>query len=953
VIFRRVIFFAFFQLSLCVQLKAQAISSVSREEHGMLKTQAVQRIQELEGWMQYISQKGTTSADVQDAIAMIQENALFFDSLVTLEDDLFALRADTMFPRDVSVAQYINDLHLFYNKSTDGKSVVFSDLRLTDLIQKDYLYLKVFYLAKYRERHRDFDENYPVRRRVATIRLDKDGKDWKVRIAGVGFLKEKSADGRVISQEEFEKEFKPFAREPKNKLPSFKEAGGDSIEFTQIQLRLQREFDSLYAENVKSKLAESEALKRKEDLFKSALAKGDSLFSAGNFPEAIEAFTEARAQKPFETYPRDKIRELGKLMLDTKSNPAEVLKNQIAIARQKMRLRDYEAALEEFQVAAKLAPDDSLVRGEINQIDLMLRNRDQKRALYTGGNTRMALKAYEKEFSQNKENPDFYFERGRCYQLAGERKKALFDLSKAILLDANYRDALVFRSEIYLKENNYSDAIADYTALTVLDNTNPEHYFRKAIALQKNNDLDAAARFLDQAISMQPENPEYLVARATLYRLVKGFDDGLKLVDKAISIRSAYPDAYFEKGMILLEQGEEKEAALAILKARRLGLGQAQTKVLDDRAKEFENQAIVAEKQKAVEKALGLWKKYLIFKPNHPPVLLKIAELYSVLDQVSDALQLVNKALFYKADLVNGYLLKGDLLLRSGDGRASLEPFYKARKYDPKSPAASLGIGKSFAQFLNYDSAMIWFSESIRLEPDLAEAYLCRGVCHYQKENYVRALDDLEKAQKKDGKLAEAHFFKGLVFKAYKRFDEAIDELKDAISGGFRLYEANIEIGICFEKLEKNSRARQFYTNAIAQNRDLAPAYILKGMSNLKDGNRKEAMADLDEGLKIDTALSKADYRVELGYLHLEFEEPEKAEACFRKALDFDEFHPKGNFGLGVCLYNRREPDAALRYVEQALLAKKITASEIKELPGTKKIFKDKKYKELKNRYLD
>ena len=950
--FKRILLFIGLFTGLVVFRSAGQDFTISEPEADQIRSQAVLRIQELEGWMQYISQKGTTSEDVQDALAKIQEDGLFFDSLVTLEDDLFALRADSMFPKDVSVPQYLNDLHLFYHKSTDGKSLIFSDIRLSDIIQKEYTYLKVFFLCRYRERHKDFAENYPVRKRVALMRIQKIRSDWKLQIAGISFFKEKTQEGKAISDEEFDREFKPFVRERKNKLPTFIGANDDSLEFTQIQLKLKREYDSLYAENIKSKLIQSEAQKKRDMLYDASIREGDSLLTAGNFAIAIEAFTEARTQKPFEIYPRDKVRELTKILQDPKSNPAEILRAQLIQAREKLKLRDYDEALADFQIARKLAPEDSVVRNEIQRLDFKLRKRDMLRALYMDASPRLALKAFAKEAAESKDNPDFYFERARCYQASGDRRKAISDLSRAISLDPGFKQALIQRAEIYTQDKQFPEAIADLSALTVLEPGNSLHFFNKAEAMQLNKDNEGAGKLYNQALKMDPENPQYLVARAALFRKLQKPDEALKLLDKAIFIRSSYPDAYFEKGMNLLDQNEVKDAAAALLRARRLGLSQAQTDYLDQLAEASEKLARKAEESKTPENALPLWQKSLVYRPNHPPTLLRIAEIQGNSGEIQEALMAVNKALFYKQDLVKGYLLKGNLLLASGDAKASLEPLYKARKFDSKNFAASLAIGTAFMNLQRLDSAMVWFGDAIRINPDLAEAYLQRGICHFRKENYVRSLQDLETTLKKNETIAEANFYKGMVFKAYKRFEEAIDDFRNAVRGGFNPYEANIQTGICYEKLDKSSKARQYYSEAVKLNRDLPTAYLLRGMSELKDENTKEAYADLDEGLKIDTSLAKADYRVELGYLSLKFEDEEKAEACFRRVLDFDRFHPRGNFGLGLCLYNRGENVLAMQHLEQALISKKISMDDIKDMPGTKKLLKDKGFKDLKSRFL-
>ena len=111
-------------------------------------------------------------------------------------------------------------------------------------------------------------------------------------------------------------------------------------------------------------------------------------------------------------------------------------------------------------------------------------------------------------------------------------------------------------------------------------------------------------------------------------------------------------------------------------------------------------------------------------------------------------------------------------------------------------------------------------------------------------------------------------------------------------------------------------------------------------------------MADLDEGLKIDTSLVLAPYRIELGYLCLEFEDFTKAESNFIKALLFDMYNPRANFGLGICEFQRGEIGVSMKSFEQALMVKKLEFAQIKKMPGIKKILKHEKFKELREIYL-
>ena len=931
---------------------SQQPAGLSRDEQEEIRALAVQRVQNLADWMNYVTQKGTTAEDVQDCISQIFQEGLFYDSLVTLEDDLFALRADTLFPKDVTVPRYLNDWHFFYNKSMDGKSITFSDLRLSEFARKDHLFIRVYFQARYRERHRDFDQDFPARRRIATLRIEKKDEKWLATIAGISFYREKKPDGSLQTQADFEKEFRPFVKERKNKLPVFTTQSADSTDIIQAQLKLQREFDSLYADAVKTRLLSSEAQKRKEELYRRAVEKGDSLFQAGQYPEAIESYSEARAQKPFETWPRDKIRELGQLMKSPAENPALLLAARLEAADAKLKIRDYEEALQAYQLVLSMAPANDIAKEKVRSIDLILRRKAELRALYMAGSKKLASKAFSASAAAEKDNPDFYLERAKFYLHSGERKKALSDLNKAISLDGHFKDAFLLRAAFRLKEGELPLAVSDYTALQNIEPRNALHHELKARVLLAAKDPEAAEKEYSRALELEPENTEFLCAKADLLRKRKDMAEALALAEKALGLKPNFPPAHFQKGLILMEQGEEKAAGNSIQRARRLGLNQAQVQVLDDLAAGTEAQAMEEEKSDAPEKAIRLLRKSLVFRPANPQAWLSIARLNQKLNQTAEALKAVDQALFVREDFVPGYLLKGKLLLNAGEALAGTEPFYRARRYDRKNVEAALGLGKAYAGLQRLDSALVWFADVIRLDPGMAEAYLQRGICHFRKENYVRASQDFESALKNNSRMAEAHFYLGKVNKAYNRFDQAIDDFEEAAALGFIPYECFLEIGAAYEKLAKEEKAKQFYTKAIAVNPDKAEAYLLRGLCRLRDNEARDAMADLDEGLKIDTAIGRAPFRVELGFLCLQFDNSPKAEICFLKALSFDRYHPRANFGLGICQFHKGETGLAMRSFEQGLIAKKLDFQEIKKMPGMKKILKAEKFKELKETYL-
>lgn len=89
----------------------------------------------------------------------------------------------------------------------------------------------------------------------------------------------------------------------------------------------------------------------------------------------------------------------------------------------------------------------------------------------------------------------------------------------------------------------------------------PRAHLDLARALMATDPAGALAEFRSAA-QLDPTNPEPFAYSGWLIRL-QGFpDDGLTLIDKAIQLREDYPDARFFKGLILLRDRQDPEAAV-------------------------------------------------------------------------------------------------------------------------------------------------------------------------------------------------------------------------------------------------------------------------------------------------------------------------------------------------------------------------------------------------------
>jgi tetratricopeptide (TPR) repeat protein len=916
-----------------------------------IRSKAIGLVKDFEQLLNVLGTKGTTASDVEDIVkqATEEDGRMFYGNEVNIEDDLYSLKADSGSSKDVSIKKYLNDWDLFYTKGYD-ESVSFADLRLSDFASKEYRFIKVYFTSQLKNKHKDFDQNYPIRKRIALIRFEKKGETWVAWINGISFFSGKRLNGNPYTPDTFEEDYKPFIKEKKARLVTTASSEVDSA-MTSTQINLQKQNDSLYAEAVKAQIQKSEEQVKRDGDYLNAIAKGDSLLMAKVFPAALEAYTEARAFKPFEIYARSKINELTRLLASGSSDPKDIADKQVVEGDQRFKTRDYEGARQAYQVALNIFPENQSIKDKIAQSDKIIRNKAEIRSRFMAKNFKLALKEYAKVIAEDKANPDYYYERAQCYLAMGDSKRAMTDLNKAIEHDGNFQLALATRSQVFQKTGDLIRAISDYATLLSIDPQNNEYHFRHGVLLALGNDLEAAVLDFDAAIQLDAKDVQSICAKSDALRRLNKLDEALSSAGMAIEVNPNFSGGQFQKGLVFLEKGQDDQASIAFSKAIRIGLNAEQEKILDAFNEEYLRKARDADARNETAEAVRLVKRAITVKPKSAESFYFLGLQNEKLGKLSDALLSLDNSVFIKDDYMPAYLKKGQILFLQKDFRNCLEPFYKVKRLDKKNVDASLGLGDAFVNLRQYDSAMVWYGAALEIKPDFSRALLLRGKCHFIKENYLRSLMDFEDAIKQDKRNAEAYFYKGKINKALKQFDKAVDDFNKALDLGYSKYECAVEVGNAYSQMGSRSKAIRYFTSAIKEDPNKGKAYELRGLGYLIEEDYKNALADLDEALKIDTSLAQAQNRIELGFLKLRFNDLEGAEFNFNRALDFDSYSPRANYGLAATFFLQGKKEISMTTFEQAFIPRKLEYDKIKKDPWMKTIVKDKEFKKRVNAY--
>lgn len=154
-----------------------------------IQSKAKGNITELENLMNFVTFNATSTTEIQSVIersyTASSNNHLFFNRKVVIEDDLTpGFNKDNT--KDLETDKYLNTLDVYYEKTSEP-SIHFTNVQVSNVKKKDYLYVKVVFDSKFDSKFKKSSVVYTTKQRMAIIRADKIGYSWQTRIIGITF----------------------------------------------------------------------------------------------------------------------------------------------------------------------------------------------------------------------------------------------------------------------------------------------------------------------------------------------------------------------------------------------------------------------------------------------------------------------------------------------------------------------------------------------------------------------------------------------------------------------------------------------------------------------------------------------------------------------------------------------------------------------------------------------
>jgi len=291
------------------------------------------------------------------------------------------------------------------------------------------------------------------------------------------------------------------------------------------------------------------------------------------------------------------------------------------------------------------------------------------------------------------------------------------------------------------------------------------------------------------------------------------------------------------------------------------------------------------------------------------------------------------------------FLDRGILFASRGDYKTAIADFSESLKLDPKLAAAYMlrgrawfasaskviGVDANFSEVDTYstdrrttaeqayafDEAISDFTAALRLDPNNAVIYRERGIVYSDKGDTSQAIADFDQAIRFDPNNAPAYNSRGIVYLKKKDYDRAIADFSQALRLDNNYTSAYTNRGVAYLDRNDYDHAIADFNQALRLNPNDASAYNNRGFVYIANGDLDRAIEDYTQALRLDPDYAEAyNIRANAYYSKKDYD---RAIADYTHALLIDPNYAEAYNNRGVAYYNKKNYEQAIADFEMAL----------------------------------
>ncbi len=407
-----------------------------------------------------------------------------------------------------------------------------------------------------------------------------------------------------------------------------------------------------------------------------------------------------------------------------------------------------------------------------------------------------------------------------------------------------------------------------------------------ALAHQKAARLDEAEKIYRRVLASDPQHPQALHWLGVLALQRGDPKTAAVLIRRALEIEPNYLQAHSNLGLALQAQGRLDEAVSAYEHALSVAPDDTDLRI---------NLALALQARGRTTEAIAALRRTPT-PEQHPEAHRLLAELQAqqgdlpaTVSEQRDALASQPESAAAQYNLGRAHQLRGDL-------RAAIEAYERALALDPHLAPAHNNLGAALAAQGRLAEAVAAYRQAIALKPQYADAHNNLGLAYQSQGRPAAAEAAFSRSLELNDADADVHSNLGLALATQGKLEPAVTAFNKALALDPKLAAAHSNLGHVHAARGDTAMAILSYQRALALKPDHADAYNNLGNILLEEGRLTDAVAAYDKALALrpDFAQTYSNRSAAL----LRQGQHERAVAGFRHAMALDPGYAQGHSNL-------------------------------------------------------
>jgi tetratricopeptide (TPR) repeat protein len=437
------------------------------------------------------------------------------------------------------------------------------------------------------------------------------------------------------------------------------------------------------------------------------------------------------------------------------ANPNDdVALNARALAR--IRLGKTGDAYQDLVKATTVKPENSDYRGNLGYV------------LWKLGKFGEAIDAERAALKLDPKNSSAHYQLGRFLLRLGQRKdlnEAISELKRALELDARQFEVRFELIAAYRELGNLAEAAAQLDVLQESRPTDARVFYVTALLDTDRNDLAAAVRNFNEAITRDPTIYGAWQDLGLAYAKANKWAEAASTFGELAKRQPGSIEAAYFHALALYNSGNNKDAESEVRRALRLDAGAVEAHTLLG--------IILASRGDANVEAAESLSQAAALNPNSFDAQFYLGRVQYALKDYAGAIKSLRAALKLNPSHPETRFFLGTTLELLGDSNAAMSEYQELLKLNPNSVMGQLGAGALLVKQGKIDEALVALNKAVSLDPKEFEAHWALGRALALKERFPEAVESFQRAVALMPGRSEAHYQLGLGLRRLGRTEEA------------------------------------------------------------------------------------------------------------------------------------------------------------------------------------